>query len=324
MILRTRSAHFSTSMKICGFLTALLLASSAFAAEKPIAIAIFPFAAPGRGRDNIVTDALTAELSKDARFAIFERTNLSRVMAEQAMGLSGEIDPETAARVGRLVGAKVLILGRRIGNVTKRPGAATIQTVIARIMNVETGRVYTETLQAPNSGQGAMRKLAAELAEKIARTIAEHAAELLEGAMTRGELIEQIVRSIEGDKRPGVMIRINESRAGKTSVQSTAETELGFIFQKAGFTLVDDLSARPPDVEITGEAISESGEKHGELFSGRASLEIKVRERATGKILSFERESGAALDTGEQTAVNLALEKAADALAARLVPMLSR
>ncbi len=306
------------------FCLILFLTSALLAADKPIGVAIFPFAAPGRAKDNIVTEALTAELSKDSRFAIFERANLNRALVEQAMGTSGEIDPETAAQVGRLVGARVLIFGRRIGNVTKHPGSNRTQTVIARIMGVDTGRVFTETLQAANPGQSALRKLAAELAGKIAQTITDHTAELLDVAMTRDELIAQIVKSVEGDKRPVVTLDIRESRGGQTSIQSTAETELGLIFQKAGFTVVDHHSAQEPEVEIVGEAISELGTKHGELFSGRASLEIKVRERATGKILSLERESGAALDAGEQAAVNLALEKVADALAARLVPMLSR
>ena len=45
---------------------------------------------------------------------------------------------------------------------------------------------------------------------------------------------------------------------------------------------------------------------------------------ASGRLLAFDRQAGDATNIGVQTAISTAIETAADALAARFVPLLSQ
>ena len=58
-----------------------------------------------------LTDMVTTELMKTNRFIIVERGALDEVLAEQDLGSSGRVRRETAAKVGELLGAQVLIKG---------------------------------------------------------------------------------------------------------------------------------------------------------------------------------------------------------------------
>src|SRR5437016_4653363 len=58
---------------------------------------------------------LGAELSNAPNLMLVERQELEKALGEQELGLSGTVSPETAAQVGKLTGAKVLITGRVFG-----------------------------------------------------------------------------------------------------------------------------------------------------------------------------------------------------------------
>jgi hypothetical protein len=60
------------------------------------------------------------------------------------------------------------------------------------------------------------------------------------------------------------------------------------------------------------------------LFSFRAIVEAKVRERRTGTILAFDRQTGDAVDIGKATADRAAQVRAIDGLAERVLPLLAK
>ena len=61
----------------------------------------------GRG----MADMLTTELVKSGKYRVMERQSIEAVMKEQQMGLSGAITSESAAKVGKLLGVELAILG---------------------------------------------------------------------------------------------------------------------------------------------------------------------------------------------------------------------
>lgn len=77
---------------------------------------------------------LITELSANAALRIVERGRISQLMAEQDLGAAGRVDATTAARIGRLVGARYVILGGFIDFY----GDFRID---ARIVNVETSEI---------------------------------------------------------------------------------------------------------------------------------------------------------------------------------------
>lgn len=54
---------------------------------------------------------LMTELARNPAMRVVERSQLNALIAEQDLGATGRVDPETAARVGRIVGAKFMVLG---------------------------------------------------------------------------------------------------------------------------------------------------------------------------------------------------------------------
>ena len=58
------------------------------------------------------TSLLTADLSADPRFNFVDRGQLQQVLDEEALGASGIISQDSAAKIGQLTGAKVLVTGR--------------------------------------------------------------------------------------------------------------------------------------------------------------------------------------------------------------------
>ncbi|MEX2536610.1 MAG: CsgG/HfaB family protein [Trueperaceae bacterium] len=58
-----------------------------------------------------VADIFLTEAFRSARFRITERGELDQIVREQNLAQSGRIDPGTAADVGRITGAQLIVLG---------------------------------------------------------------------------------------------------------------------------------------------------------------------------------------------------------------------
>ena len=63
----------------------------------------------GAGHD--LSSMLTNELASTEKFKIVERAKLGHVLDEQDLGASGRVSKSSAAKVGKLTGAKYLIMG---------------------------------------------------------------------------------------------------------------------------------------------------------------------------------------------------------------------
>jgi len=281
-----------------------------------LTVAIFDF----ESKDEAVRDLgpkvatlINANLSAEPALITVERAELEKVLGEQELGLSGTVSPDSAAKVGQLTGAKVLVTGRVF--------KADEQTIIvAKIIGTETSRVYGEVV---NGKPGAtITDLSAELAKKIAADVAQKGDTLVAKVPTRDELIAKIKKALDGKKLPVVSVKINERHSGPHIIDPAAETELSLILQQCGFKLADASSTLKPDVEITGDAFSAYGMQKGNLISCKSRVEIKVREVASGNILAEDRQTSVGVDVAEQTAAKTALENAADKLAERVLPAL--
>jgi hypothetical protein len=145
---------------------------------------------------------------------------------------------------------------------------------------------------------------------------------LVAKVISREERIDRIVKKLNGSKRPSVEVHVTEQHYGARAIDPAAQTELQYILKQAGFDIVDEKSDKKPDLELTGEAFSAFGMRKGNLISCKSRIEIKARDRASGKILMVDRQTGVAVDVTEQTAGKTALQNAADELAERIVPKL--
>jgi hypothetical protein len=295
----------------------LLAASSVRASDTVLTVAIFDFESKDEGVRDLgpkVATLLNAHLSTDPHIITVERTELEKVLGEQELGLSGTVSPNTAAKVGHLTGAKVLVTGR----VFK---ADKELILVAKIIGTETSRVYGELVKG--TAAASITDLSSELAKKIASTISEKGDTLVAKVESHDDRLAKIKKSIKSGKLPAVSVKIGERHFGQPVIDPAAETELGLILKECGFTLVDDKSPQKAEVEITGDAFSAFGLRKGNLISCKARIELKAQKR-TGEILAVDRQTSVAVDITEQTAAKTALQNAAAELAERLLPKLAK
>jgi len=298
---------------------AALLAAAVFAhaEQAPLSVAVFDFESKEeavKGLGPQVATLLNAHLSADPNLILVERAELEKALGEQDLGLSGTVSPDSAAKVGHLTGAKVLITGKVFR-------ADRDLMLVAKVIGTETSRVYGELAKGPVSAS--LDDLASKLAEKILVTVTSKADTLTAKLPTREDRVEALNKPLQGAKRPVVSVRIAERHFGGPVADPAGETELAMILQQCGFTLADDKTARKPDIEITGEAFSAYGLRRGSLLSCKARIELKAQNRADGKIIAVDRETSVAVDITEQTAAKTALQNAAAELASRLAPRLA-
>jgi hypothetical protein len=281
-----------------------------------LTIAVFDF----DSKDDAVRDLgpkvatlLNAYLSAEPNLITVERAELDKALGEQELGLSGTVSPDTAAKVGQLTGAKVLVTGR----VFKTDSELFI---VAKIIGTETSRVYGELVKGGVNAD--IGNLSETLAKKIAADVAQKGDTLVAKVENREDRVAKLKKELAGKKLPVVSVKIAEQHFGQHVIDPAAQTEISLMLQQCGFTLADDNSTNRPAVEITGEAFSEFGMRKGNLQSCRARIEIKARDVATGNIIAVDRQTSVAVNIAEHVAAKTALQNSADVLAERLLPKL--
>ncbi len=83
-------------------------------------IAVLPFnngGSYGQGKEDFdalergIAGMMISELSQNPAARVVERQEIQRLLDEQNLGAQGRVDPQTAAKVGKLVGARYVVLG---------------------------------------------------------------------------------------------------------------------------------------------------------------------------------------------------------------------
>jgi hypothetical protein len=293
---------------------AALIGAPLFAAENLMTVAVFDFEA----KDDAVRDLgpkvgtlLNANLSADPQIITVERAELEKLLGEHELNLSGLVSPDSAAKVGHLTGAKVLITGRVFR-------ADKELVIVAKIIGTETSRVYGELVKGQSAAS--ITDLSADLAKKISATINQKGDTLVAKVETPEERIAKIKKSITQEKLPSVIVRMTEQHFGQRVIDPASKTELDLILKQCGFKVLDEKSTEKPDIEITGEAFSAYSLRKGNLISCRARVEVKALK--AGQVVATDRQTSVAVDIAEQTAAKTALQKATFDLAERLVPQL--
>jgi hypothetical protein len=298
---------------------ALLLATklTALAAPDVLTVAVFDFESKDESARDLgskIAALINVNLSAEPQIITVERAELEKALGEQTLGLSGTVDPNSAAKVGQLTGAKVLVTGR----VFKADGMTIL---VAKVIGTETSRVYGEMVQGGASST--IVDLSASLAKKIAADVSGKSDTLVAKVESHEDRITKLKKLLDGKKLPAVWVKISEHHYGPHIVDPAAETEMALILQQCGFKLADAGSSSKPAFEITGEAFSAFGLQKGSLISCKSRVEIKIREVATGNILAVDRQTSVGVDITEQTAAKTALQNAAGVLAERLIPKMA-
>jgi hypothetical protein len=306
-----------TYLKLLLIAALLLTAGKTIADQQILTVAVFDFDSSDEAVSGLgpkVATIVNANLSADPNLITVERQDIEKVLGEQELGLGGTVSPDTAAKVGQLTGATVLVTGRVFE-------ADNQLFLVAKVIGTETSRVYGELVSGPT--QGSLADLSAKLAQKIANDVEQKSDTLVAKVKTHDDYVAEIKKQVAGKKLPVVSVKITEQHFGVIVViDPAAQTEMSLLLKQAGFTVVDDQSTNKPDVMITGEALSEYGMQKGNLISCRARIEITAHDAASGKVLAVDRQTSVAVDIAEHIAAKTALQNGADELSERVIPEL--
>lgn len=104
-----------------------------------------------------ISDMLTTELVKSGEYIVIERQELDVVLKEQELGLTGAINPQTAAQVGQILGVELAVVGSvtEFGYTSSSTGGrikgigvgvskqSAVVGVDCRLVNTTTGEIIT-------------------------------------------------------------------------------------------------------------------------------------------------------------------------------------
>ena len=116
----------------------ILMLTSLFAREY---IAVIDFEGIGISNDEarVLTQRLTSELINIGVFQVLERSEMKRLLDEQKFQYSGCVDLNCAVELGKMLGAKYMV----VGTISK----------VGRTFTVDSRLIYVESSEAYASGQ---------------------------------------------------------------------------------------------------------------------------------------------------------------------------
>jgi curli biogenesis system outer membrane secretion channel CsgG len=227
----------------------------------------------GQPVGNGMADMLTTALVKSGQYRVFERQEIEKVMGEQALGMSGAITPESAAKAGKLLGAEIAIMGAvtEFGYKKQSTGGALKKIGIGASVSQQSANVGID-VRFVNTTSGEIIKAESVRKEKknlggslntsdISFDNQDKFDESLVGKATR-EAIDEIVKllSAQGGGEGPWEAKVVMMKDGQVIINGGSETgvKVGerFMIYRAGEEMID------PD---TGESLGADETKIGEI-----------------------------------------------------------
>ena len=153
-------------MKRTVLLAALALAAPALAAKPTVAILYFDYEGKNEEMAQLkkgLAQMLISDLTSLEQFQIVERARLQELLEELKLNQTNKIDPATAGKIGKLLGARYMVMGGYFDLL------GTLR-VDARVVEVETGKILKATGSAakPDDFLTLEQKIAGELGNILA------------------------------------------------------------------------------------------------------------------------------------------------------------
>lgn len=133
-MIKTRLAELRT----IAFLSLILFTVNPLSAADKLKVAVLDFRTVGDSASlgEGAAEILRTTLMETGQYTIIERGMLKQVLEEQKLSLSGAVNPQDAATVGKILGAKLVA----VGSVVKLGESYTLNI---RFVDVETGEVIS-------------------------------------------------------------------------------------------------------------------------------------------------------------------------------------
>ncbi|MDD4818521.1 MAG: CsgG/HfaB family protein [Victivallaceae bacterium] len=200
-------------------------------------------------------------LAESGSADLVERAELDKALEELHLSASGLTDRDSQLKLGRLIGAKILVTGSIF-----KSGDKTF--VVVKLIGAETSRV----IGASSSGKGDFTELITPLADKVSKLLDSQSGKLLPALKSEQTVLEKLSSSVKGNGRK-VYIDIRENIM-VTVIDPAAETELKKLLLGLGFQVID--RRQNADFVLKGEAIAVEAGHFGKFSSAAARMELSV------------------------------------------------
>jgi hypothetical protein len=117
-------------------------------------IVVFPFEIKDAHWGDEFSDAITHHLFKTGRVDVVERQELEKIIREQKLSMTGLLDSDKTVRVGKLLGADVIVIGRGTSlDVGQKghEGKNLVDTFMLKVVSVETGSLLITVRKEPGT-----------------------------------------------------------------------------------------------------------------------------------------------------------------------------
>lgn len=286
-----------------------------------------------------MASALTALLSGEPGFKLVERQSLLQTLHEHELSMTGLVEADKAIKIGKLVGAKILVTGRSF-----RLGKDVFIT--AKLIGTETSLV--EGVMVKDAATADMSALVVQLSEKLTAKVRQVGPTLVATDDAAADPLPALKKKLAGRRLPVVAVLVREQHHGAPVpavvlvrvIDPAVETEIKKVLGECGFTVQDipeneltsfaggwsanDVNSWPRglakvDVLIAGEAFSEFAARIGNIVSCSVRTEINMIDRTSGKVALTDRATTRAADLSENIAGKKALQCGGRAMAIRIV-----
>jgi len=275
-----------------------------------------------------IAAALTAVLAGEPGLTLVDRQTLSQTLKEHELNLTGVATSEQSVKIGKLVGAKILVSGRafKLGNDL---------FITAKMVGTETSLL--EGVMVRDASSADMGNLVMQLAEKVVGKIHTSGAKIT-AAPLELDPVPELKKNLAPRRKPIVAVLIVERHqplasgkppAASVAIDAAAETEVKGLLIECGFEVIDvphddhaafgktwtagDTAHWPAKLEkveylVTGQAFSELAARIGNIVSCSARVDVSVVHRADGKLFLAESANARAADLSEAIAAKKALQ----------------
>jgi curli biogenesis system outer membrane secretion channel CsgG len=250
-------------------------------------------------RDQIDTE-FSENSALSSKFSVIERDKLALVLKEQGLGASGAVDPSSAAKVGKILGVKYIILGGvdkfAINNTKGGVGAFGVggnllqasATINLRFIDTTTAeRVVSISADGEVKKGGGFLKgnsLSRDSEWGIASEAIQKTAKAIVAKLTTGEYIARVSGAAQPGALEGKVIKVDGNRA-YINLGASSGIKMGDAFNiiSVGEALIDPDTGKKlgADEKQAGSGtVSEVQAEYAVItFTGKAAAKDTIRKK---------------------------------------------
>jgi len=232
-------------------------------------VAVLPFEARERQAESdnegkSVAELLSVALMERGVADLVERAELDAALKELQLSATGLTSKESQTKLGKLIGAKILITGSMFRSGEKN-------YIVAKVIGTETSKVAG----ASASGVNEFTEMVPELAQKVAEVIEKGSAKLLPKELNNTSTALKLAETVKGQGRK-VFIQVKED-ISVSAPDPAAEIELRKLALALGFEVVSTRDTA--DFALIGEAIASNSGTYQRFTSAAARVELSIYAR---------------------------------------------